>query len=91
MVSDLLFLASGWGDLNSRPLDPQSSALTKLRHSPLLNFLVGGHISQDQHYSDPVSQLRNCKRHRKGIEVYPAVARRPLWRFGERPRGEIGP
>ena len=25
---------SGWGDLNSRPLDPQSSALTKLRHSP---------------------------------------------------------
>jgi hypothetical protein len=28
--------ASGWGDLNSRPLDPQSSALTKLRHSPFL-------------------------------------------------------
>jgi hypothetical protein len=27
---------SGWGDSNSRPLDPQSSALTKLRHSPLL-------------------------------------------------------
>src|SRR5581483_5619960 len=27
-------LWSGWGDLNSRPLDPQSSALTKLRHSP---------------------------------------------------------
>ena len=26
--------ASGWGDLNSRPLDPQSTALTKLRHSP---------------------------------------------------------
>jgi hypothetical protein len=25
---------SGWGDLNPRPLDPQSSALTKLRHSP---------------------------------------------------------
>jgi hypothetical protein len=25
---------SGWRDLNSRPLDPQSSALTKLRHSP---------------------------------------------------------
>src|SRR6266849_3527370 len=27
-------LQSGWGDLNSRPLDPQSSALTKLRYSP---------------------------------------------------------
>ena len=26
---------SGWPDLNRRPLDPQSSALTKLRHSPL--------------------------------------------------------
>src|SRR5882762_2251269 len=25
---------SGWGDLNSRPLDPQSSALSKLRYSP---------------------------------------------------------
>jgi hypothetical protein len=25
---------SGWPDLNRRPLDPQSSALTKLRHSP---------------------------------------------------------
>ena len=25
---------SGWRDLNPRPLDPQSSALTKLRHSP---------------------------------------------------------
>ena len=28
------FVPSGWGDSNSRPLDPQSSALTKLRHSP---------------------------------------------------------
>src|SRR5690606_22743090 len=28
------FGESGWGDSNSRPLDPQSSALTKLRHSP---------------------------------------------------------
>ena len=26
--------ASGWGDSNSRPLVPQTSALTKLRHSP---------------------------------------------------------
>jgi hypothetical protein len=26
--------SSGWPDLNRRPLDPQSSALTKLRHSP---------------------------------------------------------
>jgi hypothetical protein len=25
---------SGWADLNRRPLDPQSSALSKLRHSP---------------------------------------------------------
>jgi hypothetical protein len=25
---------SGWRDLNPRPLDPQSSALTKLRYSP---------------------------------------------------------
>ena len=25
---------SGWRDLNPRPLDPQSSALSKLRHSP---------------------------------------------------------
>ena len=25
---------SGWGDSNSRPPDPQSGALTKLRHSP---------------------------------------------------------
>ena len=28
--------SSGWGDLNSRPLVPQTSTLTKLRHSPLL-------------------------------------------------------
>ena len=28
------FRWSGWPDLNRRPLDPQSSALTKLRHSP---------------------------------------------------------
>ena len=28
---------SGWRDLNSRPLDPQSSALTKLRHSPYVS------------------------------------------------------
>ena len=27
-------ILSGWGDLNSRPLVPQTSALTKLRHSP---------------------------------------------------------
>ncbi len=27
-------LWSEWGDLNSRPLDPQSSALTVLRHTP---------------------------------------------------------
>ncbi len=33
-ASDLDGSWSGWGDLNSRPLDPQSSALTKLRHSP---------------------------------------------------------
>ena len=25
---------SGWRDLNSRPLDPQSSTLTGLRHTP---------------------------------------------------------
>ena len=30
--------ASGCRDLNPGPLDPQSSALTKLRHSPLLNY-----------------------------------------------------
>jgi transposase InsO family protein len=29
-------IASGCRDLNPGPLDPQSSALTKLRHSPLL-------------------------------------------------------
>jgi hypothetical protein len=29
-----VLLLSGWPDLNRRPLDPQSSALTKLRHSP---------------------------------------------------------
>src|SRR5690349_11304659 len=27
-------IPSGWRDSNPRPLDPQSSALTKLRHSP---------------------------------------------------------
>ena len=27
-------LWSGWGDSNSRPLDPQSSALTRLRYTP---------------------------------------------------------
>ena len=31
---------SGWPDLNRRPLDPQSSALTKLRHSPYLPRMV---------------------------------------------------
>ena len=29
-----LVTVSGWGDSNSRPLVPQTSALTKLRHSP---------------------------------------------------------
>jgi hypothetical protein len=28
------FALSEWGDLNSRPLDPQSSALTRLRYTP---------------------------------------------------------
>ena len=37
--------ASGWGDLNSRPLDPQSSALTKLRHSPHVFPLVRQYLS----------------------------------------------
>ena len=32
--SNLRFLLSGWGDLNSRPSVPQTDALTKLRHSP---------------------------------------------------------
>ncbi len=27
-------MLSEWGDLNSRPLDPQSSALTGLRYTP---------------------------------------------------------
>jgi hypothetical protein len=31
---DLRFLPSGRADSNRRPLDPQSSALTKLRHGP---------------------------------------------------------
>jgi hypothetical protein len=34
MPSDLLLYLSGRPDLNRRPLDPQSSALTKLRHGP---------------------------------------------------------
>lgn len=28
---------SGWADSNRRPLDPQSSALTKLRYTPQMN------------------------------------------------------
>src|SRR5262249_32174618 len=31
-----------WPDLNRRPLDPQSSALTKLRHSPYSPVSLGG-------------------------------------------------
>ena len=47
------FYWSGWRDLNSRPLDPQSSALTKLRHSPLLlRSLVGpGHDCGKRHFN----------------------------------------
>src|SRR5579862_4359348 len=33
-------MVSGWPDLNRRPLDPQSSALTKLRHSPCHAFIL---------------------------------------------------
>ncbi len=34
----VIFALSEWGDLNSRPLDPQSSALTRLRYTPLCKF-----------------------------------------------------
>jgi hypothetical protein len=47
--------ASGWGDLNSRPLDPQSSALTKLRHSP---SLARGYFSSFQ--APPNPRKRHC-------------------------------
>ena len=31
---------SGRLDLNQRPPDPQSGALTRLRHAPIFNFLI---------------------------------------------------
>ncbi len=34
IAASVKHFGSGWPDLNRRPLDPQSSALTKLRHSP---------------------------------------------------------
>jgi hypothetical protein len=43
---------SGCRDLNPGPLDPQSSALTKLRHSP---FLAGAHRMDTPFPSDLLS------------------------------------
>ena len=34
------FFLSEWRDLNSRPLDPQSSTLTRLRHTPEMGLGV---------------------------------------------------
>ena len=41
------FSRSGWPDLNRRPLDPQSSALTKLRHSPRWSPPMTGAVSSE--------------------------------------------
>ena len=35
-----LFCQSGWGDLNPRPPDPQSGALTKLRYTPSIGQVL---------------------------------------------------
>ena len=43
--------SSGCRDLNPGPLDPQSSALTKLRHSPLLQSQVRGHVFGHQPFA----------------------------------------
>src|SRR5204862_3773744 len=39
-------LWSGRADLNRRPLDPQSSALTKLRHGPMLRSILPARTSR---------------------------------------------
>ena len=50
---------SGWPDLNRRPLDPQSSALTKLRHSPYCQRPVTGGVQ-------PPGHIRNAPADRPG-------------------------
>ena len=42
--------------MNSRPLDPQSSALTKLRHSPELQRCIV--VVTNETYARPVPQRR---------------------------------
>ena len=49
---------SGCRDLNPGPLDPQSSALTKLRHSPLLLF--PGHGAEGRTLTPPSAPLVNA-------------------------------
>ena len=55
---------SGWGDLNSRPLVPQTSALTKLRHSPKLRLgqSTNGAMIRQPRYNTKVN-MSNLKCH----------------------------
>ncbi len=68
---------SGWGDSNSRPLDPQSSALTKLRHSPKPWIGKATGLQPTNHPDDAFDQPPaeiGSNRHYQ----HPKVPRRPL-------------
>ena len=40
MLNSVLVWKSGWQDSNLRPLDPKSSALAKLSHTPICNWCL---------------------------------------------------
>ena len=64
---------SGWGDSNSRPLVPQTSALTKLRHSPYVDGRLY-RLDREEHpwlheqLHDPPAQVGR-EQHHEQLEV----------------------
>lgn len=55
-IADSEPLESGRGDLNSRPLAPQASALAKLRYGPMFDCNLDGSTAQ-QVQGDSIGQL----------------------------------
>ena len=88
------FRFSGREDLNLRPLDPQSSALTELRYTPLFGFfirrLVFGGVTQfgfsasdkTRHVTSMTKKYNGtCQNEKKSF--WQSLLKGVIWAFGE--------
>ena len=58
---------SGRLDLNQRPPDPQSGALTRLRHAPIFNFSDSGHGNG---FPNPPAMIRRQQSRRRPTRLF---------------------